>query len=396
MNLVKNCWHTFYAANHDLLPEHIKKESSNYLRFEHTAQLPEFDYVFCLDGSSERVLDLITSAMENIGNLVLLSDIKPNSRILFINYGEGFSNDQLFNTIHRTIQFNKLTGYIEYRNCAVNNQEMYDIYCAKNKVPKLINTCTYKNVGFLENNHTIYEAPSVPINVLPFEEKKLFNSYNWNAWRHRLALISMLNYNDLIDSGYMTSPGVNKYQYNQKSDFEMLYRETSYFFEGHALKNDILQKLKTLESTYPLVIDDRTKFNNNTDYACFDLVMKAPLYECRINSLFEVITETKFTGEHFFSEKTYIPISMKRPFFMVNGVGSLKSLKKIGFKTFDPIIDESYDEETNDVNRMIKIVSEINKWQQLRVSDPLLFKGKYDSMKSILEYNYQVFMSYKK
>jgi hypothetical protein len=395
--IVQNYWHTFYAANHDLLPEHIKRESSNYLRFEKTQAEPDFDYIFCLDGSSDRVLNLITTAMESIDNLVVLKDIKPNSRILFLNYGEGYSNDELFNSIHRTILLNNLTGYIEYQNCAVNNQEMYDIYCTKNQVPKLINKCSYKNVGFLEDgSRRMYDKPAVFINELLFEEKKLFNSYNWNAWRHRLALIAMLHYNDLIDYGYITSPGINKYEYNPKSDFEMLYREASYFFEGYEFKNNILQKLTNLESNYPLKIDDRTKVNNNTDYACYDLVMKAPLYECRVNSLFEIITETKFSGEHFFSEKTYTPISMKRPFIMVNGSRSLASLRKIGFKTFSPIIDESYDDDTDDISRMIKIVNEIKKWNQLRLSDPLLFREKYESMNSILEYNYQVFMSYRK
>jgi hypothetical protein len=81
---------------------------------------------------------------------------------------------------------------------------------------------------------------------------------------------------------------------------------------------------------------------------------------------------------------------------MVNGSRSLASLRKIGFKTFSPIIDESYDDDTDDISRMIKIVNEIKKWNQLRLSDPLLFREKYESMNSILEYNYQVFMSYRK
>lgn len=43
------------------------------------------------------------------------------------------------------------------------------------------------------------------------------------------------------------------------------------------------------------------------------------------------------------TEKTYKPILMCKPFIIYGASGNLDILRKEGFKTFDPIIDESYD-----------------------------------------------------
>lgn len=71
----------------------------------------------------------------------------------------------------------------------------------------------------------------------------------------------------------------------------------------------------------------------------------------------ERLDTVKFFGEpetvFFFTEKLGKPILAKRLFLMLNRApGGLKELQRLGFKTFDNIIDESYDSEKVYFNRI--------------------------------------------
>ena len=105
-----------------------------------------------------------------------------------------------------------------------------------------------------------------------------------------------------------------------------------------------------------------------------------------------IITESEFyTTENlnvkdaiFFTEKTGKCVAMGLPFVMVNGHGSIAKLKELGFKTFDKWWDESYDDESNEIDRLNKIVNtiiQINKWSIAELQTI------YDEMKPILEHN---------
>ena len=74
-----------------------------------------------------------------------------------------------------------------------------------------------------------------------------------------------------------------------------------------------------------------------------------------------ITSETRFIhGETpFVSEKTWKPIANLQPFIMVGNYGTLAYLKQLGFKTFSPFIDESYDDETDYKQRISKIYDEI-------------------------------------
>jgi hypothetical protein len=52
------------------------------------------------------------------------------------------------------------------------------------------------------------------------------------------------------------------------------------------------------------------------------------------------------------SEKIFKPISNLQPFLVIGDYLTLAELKKLGFKTFSPFIDESYDNERDSYKRM--------------------------------------------
>jgi len=69
-------------------------------------------------------------------------------------------------------------------------------------------------------------------------------------------------------------------------------------------------------------------------------------------SLYSIVCESAYSNNYsFFSEKISKPIMTKRLFIVISGQHYLKNLRSLGFKTFNGIIDESYDDEPNNEKR---------------------------------------------
>lgn len=78
------------------------------------------------------------------------------------------------------------------------------------------------------------------------------------------------------------------------------------------------------------------------------------------NTYYSIICETLGTGSTFFlSEKTIKAMYNNRLFVMFAGPGYLKQLANHGFRTFDPIINETYDNECRDFRRYNMVMHEI-------------------------------------
>ena len=69
-------------------------------------------------------------------------------------------------------------------------------------------------------------------------------------------------------------------------------------------------------------------------------------------------------GVHL-TEKTFKTIVNMHPAILVSPPHSLIKLRELGYKTFSPWIDESYDLELNDSERMLKILAEIKRLCEL-------------------------------
>jgi hypothetical protein len=66
---------------------------------------------------------------------------------------------------------------------------------------------------------------------------------------------------------------------------------------------------------------------------------------CYTDTWFSLVTETIFDYPHTFrTEKIWKPILMDHPFVVAANPGYLRDLQHAGFKTFDSVIDESYDQ----------------------------------------------------
>ena len=109
-----------------------------------------------------------------------------------------------------------------------------------------------------------------------------------------------------------------------------------------------------------------------------------------VHSGISVVLETIFDKRIHLTEKTLRPIACGHPFIIANGPGSLQYLKKYGFKTFHPWINEDYDNELDSEKRLNSIIEEMKRLQNLNEQD------RFEVLKqcSIISlYNKKVFFS---
>jgi hypothetical protein len=89
----------------------------------------------------------------------------------------------------------------------------------------------------------------------------------------------------------------------------------------------------------------------------FDLCAESLIYH---------VSETVYTGRRLhLTEKTFKPIALGMPFVLTGTQRSLEYLRSYGFKTFDSVWDESYDQEPNDIRRAEKIAELLKSIDQL-------------------------------
>jgi hypothetical protein len=120
-----------------------------------------------------------------------------------------------------------------------------------------------------------------------------------------------------------------------------------------------------------------------------------PMHSCWLSlfgesaeSLLYLVTETVATGRrHHLTEKTFKPIALGMPFVIVGTKGSLEYLRSYGFRTFEGLWDESYDQAEDDV-RIERIAS------LLRSLDELSDEAKqelFNAAHEVIEHNWNHF-----
>ena len=110
-----------------------------------------------------------------------------------------------------------------------------------------------------------------------------------------------------------------------------------------------------------------------------------------VNSEISVVLETVFDDSRIhLTEKTLRPIACGHPFILAAGPGALEYVRSYGFKTFAPWIDESYDQESNSLERLKKITSAMKQIQSLGGQELEEFRK---AIKEIAEFNKKHFFS---
>jgi hypothetical protein len=116
---------------------------------------------------------------------------------------------------------------------------------------------------------------------------------------------------------------------------------------------------------------EHSKYQNNYDsvgssgYIKFDLFNQewGEIYlnpAQYVDTYFSVVTETVFDYPYSFrTEKIWKPIAMGHPWIAVANQGFYRDLKTLGFKTFEHLIDESFDNIENNQQRLNAIANAV-------------------------------------
>ena len=124
-----------------------------------------------------------------------------------------------------------------------------------------------------------------------------------------------------------------------------------------------------------------------------DLVTNRAEHQTSIESyyqetFFSVVSETTFyENVPFLSEKIFKTIAMGHPFILVGSPNTLQYLKKLGYKTFAPHINEHYDSIEDHGDRAIAIVDEIERICKL---NKIEWREWMSKVRPIAEHNYKV------
>lgn len=109
-----------------------------------------------------------------------------------------------------------------------------------------------------------------------------------------------------------------------------------------------------------------------------------------VNTAISIVLETTFDERIHVTEKTFRPIACGHPFIILNGPGCLEFLKKYGFKTFHPYINESYDTVQDHTRRLDYVVAEMKRIVELNDED---FNRLLVECRSIAQHNKKLFFS---
>lgn len=216
-------------------------------------------------------------------------------------------------------------------------------------------------------------------------EKKFLN-FN-RRWRlHRPLFVALLKAKNLLDKGYV-SLGKSDDGHNWQTIWPMIehYNNIPYNSSEPELYELLMANKESICSLPEMYLDTDDLTINQAD----QISRTDRFYN---ETYFSVVGETNFyttiqgfENGRFFSEKTFKPIFNKHPFILITVPKSLELLRSLGYATFHPYINESYDNEPNDFKRMLMIIDEVERLCSLNDDELKEFLQKTDI---ICKYNY--------
>lgn len=302
----------------------------------------------------------------------VLNDLKLRKACIFLDWAnENFISKEEFDELHKALERSGIPKEsIVLSINSFNAQSVYESWFDE-KDRRL----EVRNLPYLMTNisHFFATNPQARVRDLEFigSKNRLRENYFLfpihRARPHRLALLYKLASENLLDKGdwsILDSPHYTTGVYEASKVFELNSENIKY------LENKIPHNLK----------DEPTKtFESEVGWEA-NGTSKPYLH-----SYFYIASETYVGGDYkSLTEKVFKPMANFQPFLFISFPGSLEELRKLGFKTFHPYIDESYDLETDYIKRMQLIFREIERLCNMSKEE---LHNWYWKMEDILFYN---------
>lgn len=342
--------------------------------------------------NSESVED-IESICHEISQILQANN---KTRILFEITSEGLPYNQI-STCQKIIKFFIETHNFSKLNFAISssaspvveNINYYREHCKRfdwAEVPIFFfNAWEMHSARLIQDSNSPYTL----IDTTPRVKEKKFLCYNRNVKPHRLYLTTEIIKRGLLDKGHVS----NYFDYDQHEFILWSLHET--------LPNKSIEVIKTLSDCRDMFpIDLGLTSLNEVDTDRFITLDIRDINHFN-DVYFGVVTETKYATDdysihnrltndlsldcHFLTEKTWKFIAARKPFLLAALPNSLQILKQMGYKTFHPFIDESYDSITDNELRLEYIANEIERLCSF--TDEQWLEWQYQATE-IVNYNY--------
>jgi len=328
------------------------------------------DYYYC-EYKTKDTFDIIK--LDDVVNPDIKHNIKSGQCFLMmVNFHECFPN-----TIEPLIKHLVIQNEIPPQQIILGSGNP-DMIQEVRRVSQKLGVEEIKVEWFLELEYAAQEQLTQPhynrvgVRIPTLEHKsypKTFLNLN-RRWRmHRPTMIALLANKNLLDKGYI-SLGKS----DDNNDWEKVFWGIKEFNLASEEITKILNEYEPFLKSMPDLYLDTEDLVTNRSFFDFS---SHYLYE---NTLFSLVSETNFYTNpsidsvgRFITEKTFKCIGLEHPFLLITTANSLPLLHQLGYKTFHPYIDESYDQEPNDHKRLLKIVDEVERLCNLSDSEIEIF-----------------------
>jgi hypothetical protein len=335
----------------------------------------------------DKFVDTCNFDIENVFehlNTTYLRDLRSGKAFLLLDQShEGYQYDWVFDWFHESCEHYEINPkQILYVTGDMDIGRKYDLYCSeKGIVDKLdmISHAHFENAVFNSaiNRVRIDNIPALPrfhehlqYKTEHLNDIKVYNCLQKRPRAHRIWMFKELVDNNLLNDGL--------------NSMNSLPWESTYYM-GKLMDKIPYDRISKLLPMLP-----PTTENNSEELAIFE-DQDSGKYQMRFNedimldTWVSVISEASF-GEDtcFISEKSFKPIAGMHPFIIFGNKRSLHYLRELGYKTFHPYIDESYD-ELECWERLDAIIDALKKIKSIPMEERLEW---YAGMKEILEFNY--------
>lgn len=189
-----------------------------------------------------------------------------------------------------------------------------------------------------------YIKPSILFDLRPHDPKPLmFDALLGRKKLHRDIAYEYIQNNGLSDQGLVTYMNTHQMQFGSATDQQWVWGT-----QGIDNMDQVLQHSWTVEPVeyygYPVALSQ---------------IIPIDIYN---QTAYSLVCETNHDNEFtFYTEKTVKPILARRLFIMLGNRWSLAGLRRLGFKTFQGIIDEDYDNIEGQVERHLAAMEQM-KW----------------------------------
>ena len=278
----------------------------------------------------------------------------------------------------------------EQINEALKKHSAIEVYLLQPGIMYEKNNCWYTVIDFI--NEWRDRPVSFFSNLVPLRETAVPFSYTndmffagYELYKKNKKCKSLLSFLNPVGTGRRyywdlllgeTRPNrdklysiVNNHPVKEKVFMTYFGRDTS---RGHWSEHVVRPQEHTAETL------NGPSDRNNSQIRCSDLIDPDIYNQTYYTALIETTIHADFA---MFSEKEAKPIVAQRPFVIFGSPGHLRAFRQLGFKSFAPVIDESYDNEEYLTKRFCMAVESMH---QLCDKDPMEV---YDQLKDVLTHN---------